>query len=262
MTQCNESVFRNLFTQSNVLNQYGLWLVFMGTTSFPKQVCPFVFKNLRLYTLKLMNNGFEFDSTIYSNMEELNSTVTELQITQMNDLNLKIKLLYLYVFSKILFLSLEGSVRTIELDVFKSFTNLRLLNMQLRNLKGLFHSLAIEWIDYLNYGRQELDFNNQSYYANDSLTNDAISILNQNFFGFTFSLTDFKSEKIFPLEYFMEYHMEYWNTIFKVSISRRGLLCLFKISFHENYFDFYHGRIGYLRLHGSVASEVTTFPFG
>ena len=161
--KCNESKLVTIFNSSNYFSEFSD-LNLAEKMQYPKRVCPFLFKNINLPRLYLYVSLFEIDSTNYSNLNTLNSSVYSMELSSVLNLNLNRKVFHPQVHSEVFLLRIVGgSIRSIETDLFKSFqTNLNMLYLKIRNTKGFFHSQGIDWIKSINYDIAKIDLDNKS----------------------------------------------------------------------------------------------------
>ena len=143
--KCNESKLwlnrtENYFTQF-VNIQY-------KNIKSSQSVCPFVFQQAQLNSLTMSGDVFRFDSTNYSNLNRLNSTIKQFFIIYTLNLNLNSQIFHQKVFQFTQSMAISGSLRRIEVDLFRAvtLTDLNYLGFQIRNTKGFLHSQGIEWI--------------------------------------------------------------------------------------------------------------------
>ena len=120
--------------------------------------CPLLFLNADLKLLSvsrisssfLEKNSFSFQSLINQTAEaDINSKIFQFIISvYRTDLNAN--LLNHLVFKRLKVLDINGQLNSIQVDLFKSFKELKMLRLRSENIKKLF-SRQNEWLEYLNY---------------------------------------------------------------------------------------------------------------
>jgi hypothetical protein len=122
-------------------------------TLFATEICPFVFKNSvlifflinRISSSLVEKNILTFQDVFVS---DLNSSIYQLELNFYHaDLNEKI--LNKHVFQNLLILDIDGPVRSIQDDLFKSFDYLRIIRLRSQNVKRLF-ARNNNWLNSLN----------------------------------------------------------------------------------------------------------------
>jgi hypothetical protein len=123
-----------------------------------KQVCSFIFKNTKIFLIDIENlhnsviskNIFQFIqiNNNQTTMNDLNATIIQLQLTfYRTDLNSKI--LDNNVFAKLQVLDLNGIIKMIQPDVFRSLHQLQLLRIRSENVKNIF-ARNNKWLSNIN----------------------------------------------------------------------------------------------------------------
>lgn len=128
-----------------------VFIGYFSRVSFTSEICPVVFKNAKidwLYVSSISpNNKFKF---IQLNTTNLNSQIKYFQIQSSNLDILDKKLLDKNVFKHIEKLSIEFSnLNKIEKNLFRSFKDLRRINLWLYNIREFFHE-DTSWLESLN----------------------------------------------------------------------------------------------------------------
>lgn len=149
---CNQSLLYKESSQFNFFNLFS-WVYFSRLKhSSSVNVCPFIFKTAWIQSITYTGMPVpSFDTTNYDNLNELNSNIFNLYFNSMYKLNLTKKILHKHVFKNLSYLSMTSmSLSMIERDVFESFTQLKILFFNVKNLKYLVHETKMEWLNSLN----------------------------------------------------------------------------------------------------------------
>src|SRR5207253_3140943 len=118
--KCNESEFCDLFQESNYFSQF-INIKFAEQMQYPKKVCPFAFKKVKLGSLSFEYDVFQFDSRNFTNLNTLHSNIGALLFWFTVNLNVNRNLIHPQVFENLRTLYISGSLRKIETDLFKSY---------------------------------------------------------------------------------------------------------------------------------------------
>ena len=124
-------------------------------------ICPLVFKNsviiiLQIYKLEktsLVDRVLQFSALdqVQGSLK-LNCAVRLLELLHVYRVCIGKKLLNKNVFKYTQFVTVRGVVQSIEPDVFKTFTHLRLVKLKLYSLRTFYHSSDNSWLTSINYG--------------------------------------------------------------------------------------------------------------
>ena len=173
---------------------------------FISPLCPLVFNSSTIYLLQinaLANTFYKRNiltfSKLNSSMYKVNSDVKELFLTNIEEIDIDSQLLNPLVFAKLAFFNVEGTIKYIEKEVFKSFENLEALSIYSNSFRKIVHNSGIKWIKSIN---QEIKINmtNPSEIYNERYLIKKI-ILDGNFF-----IERVNIEDVFPEEDFCVYH--------------------------------------------------------
>lgn len=156
---CNQKLQVNRFlSQIRILDIKSL-------TKLSDAMCPYVFKNvlLNVFNVKKITDNFLFRNLLkFQNLtlkKDLNSSIFQAQF-HFYHVDLDSTLLNKHVFHNLTVLDLNGVIRSIEDDLFKSFSNLKILRLRTQNIKSLF-VFNNKWLNHLN-SRVLIDTNNQT----------------------------------------------------------------------------------------------------
>jgi hypothetical protein len=123
--------------------------------NYPRRWCPLFFKDFDLAQLVLddITNSFLIKNRL--NFFDIKNT-SNVYLKYLIGLTLSItyerldsKVLSSSLFKKIAFFDLKGIINGIETGLFSSFQHLKLLNLEISNLRELFH-MGNKWMNYLN----------------------------------------------------------------------------------------------------------------
>ena len=133
------------------------FLHFNDDIFYRKNICPFIFNNTHLIGLSLskitnsliFKNQIEFlDINKKTDELYLNVNINYITLGFFNE-QVSSKILSRHIFKNAVFLSIIGSINSIQEGLFSSFKKIRFLNFQLDDLKYFFQT-GIEWMKYLN----------------------------------------------------------------------------------------------------------------
>ena len=139
-------------------------ITLFGNVAFDQDICPLVFKGARFENLYLIK---QVDTTLLKNRlrfsdftENLNdSTIDvdcEIQSTKIQAayyLTVDGSILNRHVFKKIQFLSIGGSMISVQEDIFKSFKELSRIQFLLASVRDFFHTnYPNKWLKSINWG--------------------------------------------------------------------------------------------------------------
>jgi hypothetical protein len=136
------------------------WFVeFVAQSIYPdKPICPFIFKNANLTGIAiskhidaiLIRNLWVFQA-IKNHESVINSNI-EILTVRGYGFTLDTSLISPLVFEKIQCLAIYISIGAIQADLFKDFSFLETVYLELNNLKNFFHKIGIGWTQGLNLG--------------------------------------------------------------------------------------------------------------
>jgi hypothetical protein len=171
----NETCTYELFKQTNGFLSQIHFLIMESDVTYSDQICPLVFHNSIIQTLSIkmvsssfiFNNKFAFIKDIPLHLFDypFNSNILQLKIS-LYHYDLDLKLLNEHVFESIMDLDIDGIIKSIQDDLFKSFTNLKQLRFRTQNVKGLF-AFKNKWLNYLNINvinKKEFKINDQDIF--------------------------------------------------------------------------------------------------
>ena len=139
--------------------------------TFSDETCPLLFHNSKLQILKMdkisssftSKNVFAFLSLPHNETNKINSHIFQFIISLYHhDLNTKI--LDESVFKHLYALEINGQIKSIQDDLFKSFKDLRLLRIRTQNAKAVL-THRNKWLFNLNYNLYIKDLDNQYDFA-------------------------------------------------------------------------------------------------
>ena len=126
-------------------------------TRFPNSVCPFFFNNIQAnrMTFILMIKTFYKSSFLkfssnYKSAQQ-NSYVKSLYMEKIEKIDIDSYLLNENVFKSIITLSIDGEINSIQEGIFKPFTYLRTIYLELNYFENLIHK-GTKWISSINHG--------------------------------------------------------------------------------------------------------------
>lgn len=167
---CNFSTFYKRISKYTNINIYDTtflrsvkYLFLSETTSIKNKLCPLVFdaSNLKLFTIKSLSDSLIAKKRLsfypLPAQTDLDLFIFEFSISCYH-LTLDENLLNVNIFKRLQTLDINGQIRLIKLDLFKSFTNLKVVNIKLQSINTI---LANSWFEYLNYGMVDIDLDNQ-----------------------------------------------------------------------------------------------------
>lgn len=125
----------------------------LGECEFKEVICPLVFNNSKIRYLIVTNliDLFYKTSTIrFSNETEAeNSNIREMEIF-IENISLDLNLLNPSVFRNLLSLTVKGSVKSIDAEIFNALERLFVVNIETIHFRKLVHKTGIEWIRGIN----------------------------------------------------------------------------------------------------------------
>jgi hypothetical protein len=111
--------------------------------------CPLIFKNINIQTHFLSSKPIRFFRE--NSSHNINSRIKFLQFNSLVVDNFDKEILHPQVYSSVISITIIGSVKKIETDVFKDLINLKSIELGIYDLKGLIHGNGIEWINYVSF---------------------------------------------------------------------------------------------------------------
>ncbi len=142
----NETCNYELFKKTKGFLSQVHFLIMESDVIYSDKTCPLIFHNSIIQTLTfkkmsssfIFNNKFAFIRNMPLNLfDSFNSNILQLQII-LYHYDLDLNLLNEHVFESIMDLDIDGIIKSIQDDLFKSFTNLKQLRFRTQNIKGLF----------------------------------------------------------------------------------------------------------------------------
>jgi len=162
----NETCNYKLVYKTNSFLSYVYFLFMESGVNYSDQICPLIFHDSLIQTLsfKMISSTF-----IYKNIfafrdipsylyDSFNANILQLQLI-LYHYDIDSKLLNENVFKSIMGLDLDGTIKSIQDDLFKSFTNLKQLRFRTQNVQSLF-AAKNKWLNYLNMD-VNIDLNSQ-----------------------------------------------------------------------------------------------------
>jgi hypothetical protein len=138
-------------------------------------VCPFVFKNAQLDEFDLhyqvdsflFVSIFRFQEVNLTTTLSIHSTISWFSLDECYNFKLDEGLLHPLVFEKVTYVSISGTIQSIQTDLFKHFRLLNELDLKMNSLGNFYHKIGIEWMNYLNINSSVSGYssytNNYSY---------------------------------------------------------------------------------------------------
>lgn len=150
---CNEKL---LSIENNFLSNIYSFDASRSHISFKNQVCLLVFHKAVILFLHLLStnsflikNSLSFTNVSENLTENFNPFIAFLEL-KVYQCDLGLNLLNKHVFKDLEYLVLNGIINQIDDDLFKSFTNLKMLTIKTHSIKRIFQQKN-KWIQYLNY---------------------------------------------------------------------------------------------------------------
>jgi hypothetical protein len=159
LNDCEALIASSSF-QANIFSSFNS-IVFGENVKYTKQLCPVVFKNLKLNSLKiysLSENENKLDFELVNNPFQLNTFINELFIHE-SVIALDEFFLYFGLFKNIkaLFL-LNTYLISIKPNVFKPYMDLKLINFDLPNMSNFLKSNSFNWMESLSTNNLRIRF--------------------------------------------------------------------------------------------------------
>jgi hypothetical protein len=133
--------------------------IMIGNKHESSPVCPYLLKNANLKEIWLeyqvdsflFSNLFRFQQTNETTLFSINSKISSLVIEDGYNYKLDTGLLHPLVFEKINQITCSGTIKSIQINIFKDF-GLVELKFDLTSLGNFYHQIGIEWMTYLKNG--------------------------------------------------------------------------------------------------------------
>ena len=137
-------------------------------TRFPNSVCPFFFNNIQSYRLNFYtmiktfykSSFLKFQFSSNNKSTPLTGNVKELNIYKIEKIDIDSYLLNENIFKNIDTLLISGEINSIEEGIFKPFTYLRRIGLDIEYFDSLIHK-GTKWISSINYDLR-VNLSNQS----------------------------------------------------------------------------------------------------
>ena len=146
-----------VFSPSIYFHEYEYIDIALINNQFISPLCPLVFNNSRIYNLRinaLTNTFYKRNILTFSKLNSskymVNSDVTNLFLSKVQEIDIDSQLLNPLVFAKLTTLYARGTIRYIEKEAFKSFENLVVFRFYSNNFRKIIHKNGIEWIKSIN----------------------------------------------------------------------------------------------------------------
>lgn len=168
INSCNQlkTSIRSLFQTLTQPNS----IVYFFNAQFRFPICPFLFANISVHYFEF----FGFIDTFYKRnflkftnesaekllTGDINSSITSVKLAKMENIKLDSSILNELAFKNIKILQLNGEIRSIQTGVFRSFRNLKTIEIDVHFLKILMHR-GIDWIRDINK-QIDIDLRNKS----------------------------------------------------------------------------------------------------
>jgi len=232
---CDLKKFQNF--RNNFLTQVN-YLILRETVRYSHQTCPFIFYNVRLQLLNLeglsasflhknvLNFGNISNNEIYSQIHQLTISLYHYHLTN--------SLLDEQIFKNTFAIDINGQIKSIQNDLFKSFEKLRVIRFRTQNAKELL-THKNKWLNYLN-----LDVN---LYLNQNTDKFILLTVFQTFSNVSFydyPEKDFCFFKRFPHEKLV---FPYLTPSYKTSCSCTELYLIQYSYLLEIYFNIYSEKL-------------------
>ena len=134
-------------------------------SEYPTNVCPLAFKNANIPQLFLMGivdsfykkNILKFTSDVFN---DLNSKIKYLCFKKIENINLDLNILNPSVFSKLSYIYIYGSLKSIDKNIFEKLPSLYFFNFHSAYFRKLIHQNGIDWINEINKKQKPVDITN------------------------------------------------------------------------------------------------------
>jgi hypothetical protein len=110
--------------------------------------CPMVFKRAELLSFSTTGKPLRFnkESVAQTNIDIQSLELDNLVVEYLND-----EILNPQIYSKVKSMYLRGTVKKIQIDVFKELTDVNYIALEFYNFKGFIYGNRIEWMNNINY---------------------------------------------------------------------------------------------------------------
>jgi hypothetical protein len=148
---CNES-------ESVKISNYGIFSAASSLTlnfeykspdSSFKNWCPFLFKNASLNTILTIGKPLKFNQGTVAQSDNNNIMSVEFDYFVVEYLNNEI--LSSQTYSNVKNFFIRGSIKNVQMDVFKELKGVETIILYIYNLKGFIHGNGIKWMNFINY---------------------------------------------------------------------------------------------------------------
>lgn len=197
---CNESLLLRYYSNQskNVFSFFPFLTLSRLKHSSSENVCPFIFINAQISDLTLAGGPLiSFDTTDYSNLDELNSNIPYLTLKYMYKIDLTSKTLHADVFKQMAHLNLDASsINSIDKDVFVDLDSLKDIYIGINNFKYLVHVNQMDWLNSLN-NQVHINLDYLAHISNDFLI-DYIDETNARISINSYTSQDFYPKRMYP----------------------------------------------------------------
>ncbi|CAF0805419.1 unnamed protein product [Brachionus calyciflorus] len=164
-----------------------------------------------MHTFYILIN-LNFEKYVENDINDLNSNIHTLVLSQSVKLNINQDLINPHVFRRVSEMRIYGEINSFQKDLLKYFNNLKSIILDGQNFRKFMHKTAIDWINYLNINKTINPLKMRKVYSNyESIVNISITFNNRNYvlyyyedFGLLFNVNqtfpdeDFCIYKNFP----------------------------------------------------------------
>ena len=211
------------------------------------EVCPLVFANANI--IEFENHGmiksfhkinvFKFSEISFPN---LNSNIKRVSFYGLENIDLDSSILNKHVFQNIEKIWLIGHIKSIQVDIFKSFKKIKTLTIQIADIRRFFHSNSIEWIKNLNgeinvnlsnltsMSKEDLAKNQFKFYVSSPIPIAATNLFDENmhYIQSTYPDEDFCLYRYFPFHKMILFYDKI-NEIFRLNerYTRTKITCTY-----------------------------------
>ena len=162
-TENNTLISGELCSRSNfpTQNKDFFWpiksVIFFENIFYSQQVCPYVFlisQLKQIVFLKIVNSLIYKNQLGFVGTNETQSKSLKIKDLERLEFNVifedvTLRIMNKYLFERVMFLSLTGSIGQIQEDIFEHFKYLNILSIRTENIGGLYEN-GLEWLRYLN----------------------------------------------------------------------------------------------------------------
>jgi hypothetical protein len=151
---CNEAELIKIIDKAKygIFGAYDLFTInfeFQSPNSNFKKWCPLIFKNARINDLQILAKPIRFYRE--NSSHNISNKIFSVDFDSLLIDNFDKEILHPQVYSSLNSISISGSVKKIETEVFKELRNLQTILIVVNYLKGFLHGNGIEWINYVNF---------------------------------------------------------------------------------------------------------------